>query len=449
MPRLVVNPDKPDAWEIQLRPGANRIGRGEANDFQIADPSVSGSHCQVVVKDNVVTIQDLASTNGTFINGERVSEMTLLNGQKIRLGSVDLVFHAPRPATAAPIVPPLPVPSSGPVAVPTTSRLRVSGAAVAETVPPPLPAGAPPIVSPVAPISMAVSQFCKFHPKAAAAWFCSKCNRSFCELCVTSRPAGGLMKKICRTCGVECSPVHATISKPVAAGFFSSLPGTAIYPFRGSGVLILIFSAVLFSVASNMAGLFSIIFKIGTIGYLFCFMQNIIHATANEESEMPELPGMDDIFGGFLRLAGCVVMSFGLVIALLIARISGVDIPVSAILICVALGCLYFPMAFLVVAIKDTVMACNPLVVVPSILKIPLHYLVTVIIFMSIFGVQQIGNMVSGGAKSLTFSTTSMSVLLVSIGIRMIWSLLSVYLLTVNTRILGLLYSTQKEKLGW
>jgi hypothetical protein len=36
-----------------------------------------------------------------------------------------------------------------------------------------------------------------------------------------------------------------------------------------------------------------------------------------------------------------------------------------------------------------------------------------------------------------------------SFGIRIIWSFISVYLLTVNTRILGLLYLTQKEKLAW
>jgi hypothetical protein len=42
-----------------------------------------------------------------------------------------------------------------------------------------------------------------------------------------------------------------------------------------------------------------------------------------------------------------------------------------------------------------------------------------------------------------------MSVMFIAIGFRMIWSFISVYLLTVNMRILGLLYATQKEKLGW
>ncbi len=219
-----------------------------------------------------------------------------------------------------------------------------------------------------------------------------------------------------------------------------------IYPFRGSGVLILIFSAILFSALSAMSGIFSILITIAAIGYLFSYMQNIIHATANEEAQMPELPGMDDVFGGFLRLAGTVVMSFCLTLGLMVARLSGVDISVSAIMISMFIGCLYFPMAFLVVAMKDNVMACNPLVVVPSILRVPGQYLITVILLISIFGVQEIGSLISSAAGSVAFTTTSMSVMFMSFGIKLVWSLIKVYLLTVNMRILGLLFLTQKEK---
>jgi hypothetical protein len=433
MSRLVVNPDKPDAWEIELKPGVNCLGRGDTNDFKIGDASVSSSHCQIVVNDDLATIQDLGSTNGTFINGTQIQNAKLENGQKIHLGDAEMIFYsiAEQPAVS-----------------PTAPRLRVSGIANAPAMAAPGLAEVPPPIDLTLDIHAAPSM-CKFHPKSPARWFCSKCNRSFCDLCVTSRNIGGSIKKICRTCGVECEPLEVKIVTPVEKGFLESLPGAFIYPFRGMGVLILIFSAVLFSVAGNMAGIFSIFFKIGTIGYLFSYMQNIIHATANEEVEMPELPGMDDVFGGFLRLAGCVVMSFGLAIALLISRLSGVDIPVSAILITVALGCLYFPMAFLAVAIKDNVMASNPLVVVPSILRVPFQYLVTVVVFVFIFGIQRIGDIIAGGAKTVTFTAMDMHVVLIAIGIRIIWSFISVYLLTVNMRIIGLLYLTQKEKLGW
>jgi hypothetical protein len=49
MARIVVNPDSPSAWEIQLKPGANSLGRGSGNDITIAHGTVSSNHCHIVV----------------------------------------------------------------------------------------------------------------------------------------------------------------------------------------------------------------------------------------------------------------------------------------------------------------------------------------------------------------------------------------------------------------
>jgi len=144
-----------------------------------------------------------------------------------------------------------------------------------------------------------------------------------------------------------------------------------------------------------------------------------------------------------------VLAAFGVAIGLAVARYFDVEIPVSFIVIAVIFGCLYFPMAFLAVAIKDNVMAANPLVVVPSILKVPVAYFVTVILFGAIFGASQLGNLIAAGMKLVTFTTTSGPVLLLAIGFRMLWSFISVCLLTINMRILGLLYLTRKDDLGW
>ena len=434
MNRLVINPNRADTWEIQLKDGANQLGRSDASDFEIADASVSGSHCEINVRDGSVSIQDLGSTNGTFINGTPVQADTLQNGQTIRLGNVEMIFYADAPQPAPPAAAP---------------RLRVSGIAHAPEAASPTGVEIPPPPAP-APDTHAASSVCKFHPKSQARWYCGKCRRSFCDLCVNSHHVGAAVKTTCRACAVECAPLEIEITAPVEKGFMASLPGAFIYPFRGTGVLILIFSALLFAaLGARMSGIFSIVIKLGAIGYLFSYMQNIIHATANEEKEMPELPGMDDLFGGFLRLAGTVGMSFGLALGLLVAKLFGVEIPVSAILISMILGCLYFPMAFLAVAMKDNVLACNPLVVVPSILRVPGQYAVAVVVFISIFGIKQIGDLIAAGVGSVTFTTTDMSVLFMSFGIRIVWSFISIYLLTVNIRIMGLLYLTQKEKLAW
>jgi len=428
MNRLVVNPNRPDSWEIQLKDGVNYLGRGEGADFKITDPSVSSSHCQILVGNGEASIQDLGSTNGTFINGASTQTARLQDGQTIRLGGVEMIFHADEPA---------------PAAATAGARLRVSGIAHVAEAPPPIGSAPPPLL-PQFDLS-AAAKVCKFHPRNAARWFCGKCKRSFCDLCVN--PHGNT--KTCRTCAVECAPLEVEITAPVEKGFITSLPGAFIYPFRGTGVLVLIVASLVFAGMGLVPWYLNIPMRIVFLGYLFSYMQNIIHATAAEESQMPELPGMDDVFGGFLRFAGTVVMSFGLTLGLLIARLSGVDLPVSAILISMLLGCLYFPMAFLVVAMKDNVLACNPLVVVPSILRVPLQYIVTVVLFATIFGVQQIGNMIASAAGASALTTTSMSTMFAGFGFKLIWSLLSVYLLTVNMRIMGLLYLTQKEKLGW
>jgi len=138
-----------------------------------------------------------------------------------------------------------------------------------------------------------------------------------------------------------------------------------------------------------------------------------------------------------------------------VARIDAVNAggePMAGIAIipAVVLGCIYFPMALLAVAMKDSVMAANPLVVIPAIFKVPLEYLVAVVLLGTVFGARILGEVVIGiifGPNAV--ATHSMAQLFAMFGARMFWGLAGVYLLTVNMRIMGLLYATQKEKLGW
>jgi len=240
------------------------------------------------------------------------------------------------------------------------------------------------------------------------------------------------------------------IAKPVTVGFFKRLPGVFIYPFRGSGLLVLIISTLLFSGLEYMGSGFSLLMGIAAIGYLFAYMQNIIHATANQEEEMPELPGFDDLFGACFRLLGAVVMSFGPAIGLAVYAFLQEGSPVVIAMIpAIIFGCLYFPMALLAVAMKDSVAAANPLVVVPTILKVPMEYLVTVLVMGAVFGLRMLGGTIVTVMASGTYSTRSMNVLLITLGLRAFWSFVTVYLLAVNMRILGLLYLTKKDRFGW
>ncbi len=74
----------------ELKADKTTIGRLEDNTLQIAEPSVSSHHCEVLVQGNDVLVRDLNSTNGTYIGGEKVSEKNLKPGQILRLGQVEM-----------------------------------------------------------------------------------------------------------------------------------------------------------------------------------------------------------------------------------------------------------------------------------------------------------------------------------------------------------------------
>ena len=82
-----------------LKTEKTTVGRVEDNSFQIAEPSVSSHHCEVLVRGNDVIIRDLNSTNGTFINGEKVSESVLKPGQILRLGQIEMRLEDRTPAS--------------------------------------------------------------------------------------------------------------------------------------------------------------------------------------------------------------------------------------------------------------------------------------------------------------------------------------------------------------
>jgi hypothetical protein len=296
---------------------------------------------------------------------------------------------------------------------------------------------------------------CKHHPKTPGRYLCNHCQLFFCEICVTTRSAGGAQRKYCRHCGTECVPVQAVIQRPAGPkGFFARLPGAFAYPFRGTGLLVLIVSTVIFATFEIMSRRlflgYRVLFLIVVLGYLFSYMQNIIHATANEEEQMPELPGFDDVFGGAFRLIVTVIACFGLPVAFGILKVFQMyDAPASALIATMVLGCLYFPMGLLAVAMKDSALACNPLVVVPAILRVPAGYLCAATIVIAVFCFRKLGDLTMGIVETEGTVTRDMSVLFLSFGLRAGWSLISVYLLTVSVRVLGLLYVTNKEKFGW
>ena len=83
--------------EVPATPGAV-IGR-EGSDIVVADPEVSRRHAAIREHDGGVAIEDLGSTNGTFVNGERIEGLhSLSDGDTVRLGSTTWRLRAPAAA---------------------------------------------------------------------------------------------------------------------------------------------------------------------------------------------------------------------------------------------------------------------------------------------------------------------------------------------------------------
>ena len=99
----------------ELKVDKTTIGRVEDNTFQIAEPSVSSHHCEVLLRGNDVVVRDLNSTNGTFINGEKVTETVLKPGQVLRLGQIEMRLETegmPSIPTAPSSAPSTPAPTA-------------------------------------------------------------------------------------------------------------------------------------------------------------------------------------------------------------------------------------------------------------------------------------------------------------------------------------------------
>ena len=90
MTDLILSPKGANPRRIPLNAETTSLGRGESNDISIDDPSISGMHCRITLKDERVVIEDLGSTNGTFVNGARIEQGQLEDGQTFHLGNLEI-----------------------------------------------------------------------------------------------------------------------------------------------------------------------------------------------------------------------------------------------------------------------------------------------------------------------------------------------------------------------
>lgn len=172
MPRLIIknNGDATGQESFDLKLGVNRLGRTSDNDLQIDRATVSTFHCEIVWLNDAVDIRDQNSTNGTFIDGEKITEGRLEPGQVLRVGDVELFLDTAKASISVPNLNQDPVRESG--------------------TPPP---GTLP---------------CENHAGTAAAYHCPHCQKNLCDSCVrTLKLLKGHVHKLCPFCSTHCNPI--------------------------------------------------------------------------------------------------------------------------------------------------------------------------------------------------------------------------------------------------
>ena len=82
-----------DVREYPLKEDTTTLGRIGTNDIRLLDEMVSGHHAKVIRFQNNYFIEDIASTNGSFVNGKRIRKCVLKDGDKISFGPYKLMFQ--------------------------------------------------------------------------------------------------------------------------------------------------------------------------------------------------------------------------------------------------------------------------------------------------------------------------------------------------------------------
>jgi len=115
---------------IDLKPGQTLVvGRAVTSDVPIFDPTISRAHAQITAQDGGVHVTDLGSSNGTFLNGSRITEAVATPNDVVTFGKV--AFYVREPAKPSPAPQPQP-PAGGAAPKPSASATIVRHVPVGE-----------------------------------------------------------------------------------------------------------------------------------------------------------------------------------------------------------------------------------------------------------------------------------------------------------------------------
>jgi hypothetical protein len=421
MPSLVSKGS--DAAQFDLKPGINRIGRNSSNTFQVHDKSISGTHCEIIVEGDSVRVRDLDSTNGTFVDDVRISESVLHEGQTLRLGSCTFCFV------------------SDASRVPTTIRLSR-----------PTPTSVPQEIVPLPPVAPGVNT-CANHETRGASFVCKKCGGHFCDSCVNEQIVDRRKLRFCRACGEECVSLREPGPKfKPPETFFQMLPRAFAYPLKRDGLIMLVSGTIFFGFldaiinAPHGGGFFAVpalvTVQLFALGYLVAYMKAIVAVSAYGDENMPKWPDFgefyDDILHPIMLMAGCLLLCF----APVLVYIFYIDFTLPGweqlgFIGLMILGCAALPICMLAAFLHETVLALNPLVLFITVLRVPAEYLVACVVLGMLVGLRCLSSYIAEWAHVIPVLP------------QVVDGFISLYLLSVEMRVIGLIFHTKRKQLGW
>jgi pSer/pThr/pTyr-binding forkhead associated (FHA) protein len=92
MPKMIVSIDGVVIKEVQLTKDRTTLGRRPYNDIVIDNLAVSGEHAVLQMMGNEVYLEDLNSTNGTYVNGKAVKKQLLQNNDTVEIGKYKIKY---------------------------------------------------------------------------------------------------------------------------------------------------------------------------------------------------------------------------------------------------------------------------------------------------------------------------------------------------------------------
>jgi hypothetical protein len=210
------------------------------------------------------------------------------------------------------------------------------------------------------------------------------------------------------------------------------------YPFRGGGKYILGIGTALFAISqvASLAPLIGGVANLLLFGYFCATYFKIIESTAVNDREAPDFPEissmMDDIVWPVLQILAALTLSFGPFVAYV--TYAGEDLKELITYLLLGFGVFYAPMAILAMVVLGSAWALSPHIVLPAIYRAGGLYLAAIGLLIGLYMSESLISVLLDDLLILKF---------------LILSVVGMYCMMANGRVLGLIFRQRREELNW